>query len=41
VFPFAVREDFAGNASEIPDDLSVIVYTRPNGHEDLDFMAQH
>ncbi len=40
-FPFAVREDFAGNASAISDDLSVIVYARPNGHEDLYFMAQH
>ena len=41
VLPFAVREDFGGNASAISEDLSVIVYARPNGHEDLYFMAQH
>jgi hypothetical protein len=37
-FPFAVREDFAGNASNISQDLSVMVYARPNGHEDLYFL---
>ncbi len=40
-FPFAVREDFAGNASTISEDLSVIVYARPNGQEDLFFLANH
>ena len=40
-FPFAVREDFAGNASAISEDLSVMVYARPNGHEDLYFLATH
>ncbi len=38
-FPFAVREDFAGNASAISEDLSVMVYARPNGHEDLYFLS--
>ncbi len=38
-FPFAVREDFAGNASNISDDLSVMVYARPSGHEDLYFLS--
>ncbi len=40
-FPFAVREDFAGNASNISEDLSVMVYARPNGHDDLYFLSQH
>jgi len=40
-FPFAVREDFAGNASEVSEDLSVIIYARPNGHEDLYLLSQH
>ncbi|MGA7460755.1 MAG: protein kinase [Candidatus Korobacteraceae bacterium] len=40
-FPFAVREDFAGNAATISDDLSVMVYARPNGHEDLYLLSNH
>ncbi len=40
-FPFAVREDFAGNASNISEDLSVMVYARPNGHEDLYLLSNH
>ncbi len=40
-FPFAVREDFAGNASAISDDLSVMVYARPGGHDDLYFLSNH
>ena len=40
-FPFAVREDFAGNASSISDDLSIMVYARPKGHDDLYFLGQH
>ena len=38
-FPFAVREDFAGNASEVAEDLSVIIYARPSGQEDLYFLS--
>ena len=41
VFPFVVREDFTGNAAAIAPDLSAIVYARPNGHDDLYFMATH
>jgi Tol biopolymer transport system component len=41
VFPFVVREDFAGNAAAVAPDLSAIVYARPNGHDDLYFMAAH
>jgi len=40
-FPFAVREDLAGNASNISEDLSVMIYARPNGHEDLYFLSNH
>ena len=40
-FPFAVREDFAGNAAAIAEDLSVMVYARPNGHEDLYLLSNH
>ncbi len=40
-FPFAVREDFAGNASEVSEDLSVIIYARPSGQEDLYFLSNH
>jgi Tol biopolymer transport system component len=39
VFPFVVREDFSGNAAAVAPDLSAIVYARPNGHDDLYFMA--
>ena len=35
IFPFAMREDFAGNAAAISDDLSVMVYARPSGQEDF------
>ena len=40
-FPFAVREDFSGNASNISEDLSVMIYARPNGHDDLYFLSLH
>jgi Tol biopolymer transport system component len=40
-FPFAVRDDFGGNASNIAEDLSVMVYARPSGQEDLYFLANH
>ncbi len=40
-FPFAIREDFAGNASNISEALSVMVYAHPNGHDDLYFLSQH
>ncbi len=40
-FPFAVREDFAGNASSVAENLSVMVYARPSGQEDLYFLARN
>ena len=33
--PFAMREDYGGNAFAVSDDLSSIVYARPSGHDDL------
>ena len=41
IFPFAIREDFGGNAAAISDDLSVIVYARPSGQEDLYFLSMN
>ena len=41
VFPFAVREDFSGNAAAVAEDLSLIVYARPSGQDDLYFLATH
>jgi serine/threonine protein kinase len=38
--PFAIREDFLGNAWAVSDDLSEIVYARPQGHDDLYFLAK-
>ena len=40
-YPFALREDFAGNAFSIADDLSVMVYARPSGQEDFYFLSAH
>ncbi len=40
VFPFAIREDYLGNAWAVSDDLSEIVYTRPRGHDDLYFLGK-
>ena len=37
-FPFAIREDYQGNAYDISQDLSKIVYVRPNGRDDLYFL---
>ena len=36
--PFVVREDYNGNAFVVSPDLSLIVYARPGGHDDL-FLA--
>jgi serine/threonine protein kinase len=41
VFPFAVREDFAGNAWALSDDLSTLVYSRPTAHDDLYLLSTH
>ncbi|MGB8321767.1 MAG: protein kinase [Candidatus Acidiferrum sp.] len=38
-FPFALREDYSGNAYDISTDLSTVIYARPGGHDDLYFLA--
>jgi hypothetical protein len=38
--PFALREDYNGNAFAISSDLSSLVYARPGGHDDLYLLSQ-
>ncbi len=38
--PFALREDYGGNAFAVSRDLSSLVYARPGGHDDLYFLSQ-
>ena len=38
--PFALREDYQGNAFIVSRDLSTIVYARPSGHDDLYLLSQ-
>jgi serine/threonine protein kinase/Tol biopolymer transport system component len=38
--PFAMREDYEGNAFIVSRDLSTIVYARPSGHDDLYLLSQ-
>jgi serine/threonine protein kinase len=38
--PFALREDYNGNAYSIAPDLSSIVFARPGGYDDLYFLSQ-
>ena len=38
--PFALREDYEGNAFIVSRDLSTIVYARPSGHDDLYLLSQ-
>ena len=38
--PFALREDYGGNAFVVSRDLSSVVYARPGGHDDLYFLSQ-
>jgi serine/threonine protein kinase len=38
--PFALREDYAGNAFGFTNDLTTIVYARPAGHDDLYLLSQ-
>ncbi len=38
--PLALREDYNGNAFSVSNDLSSVVYARPNGHDDLYFLSQ-
>jgi Tol biopolymer transport system component len=38
--PFALREDYNGNAFIVSRDLSSLVYARPGGHDDLYLLSQ-
>ncbi len=38
--PFALREDYAGNAFIVSTDLSSIVFARPGGHDDLYLLSR-
>jgi serine/threonine protein kinase len=38
--PFAMREDYQGNAFIVSRDLSTIIYARPSGHDDLYLLSQ-
>jgi hypothetical protein len=38
--PFALREDYYGNAYHIARDLSVVVYAHPRGQEELYLMSR-
>jgi hypothetical protein len=33
--PFAMREDYVGNAYSFAPDLSAVVFVRPGGYDDL------
>ena len=39
-FPFAFRQDYAGNAYEFSKDLSTVIYARPSGQADLYYLSQ-
>ena len=38
--PFALREDYGGNAYSLAPDLSSVVFARPGGYDDLYFISQ-
>ena len=38
--PFAVREDYDGNAYFFSRDLSTLIYARPGGHDDLYLLSE-
>lgn len=38
--PFALREDYGGNAYSVAPDLSSVVFARPGGYDDLYFISQ-
>jgi serine/threonine protein kinase len=38
--PVALREDYNGNAFNVSNDLSSVVYARPNGHDDLYLLSE-
>ena len=38
--PFALREDYGGNAYSVAPDLSSVVFARPGGYDDLYLLSQ-
>jgi hypothetical protein len=38
--PFAMREDYGGNAFAVSPDLSAVVFARPNSYDDLYFLSR-
>jgi serine/threonine protein kinase/Tol biopolymer transport system component len=38
--PFALREDYSGNAYSVAPDLSAVVFARPGGYDDLYLLTQ-
>ena len=38
--PFALREDYGGNAYSVAPDLSSVIFARPGGYDDLYFLSQ-
>jgi serine/threonine protein kinase len=38
--PFALREDYGGNAYSVTPDLSAVIFARPGGYDDLYFLSQ-
>ena len=38
--PFALREDYEGNAFAVSSDLSSLIYARPAAHDDLYLLTQ-
>ena len=38
--PFALREDYGGNAYSVAPDLSSVIFSRPGGYDDLYFISQ-
>jgi len=38
--PFALREDYGGNAYSVAPDLSAVVFARPGGYDDLYLLSQ-
>ena len=38
--PFALREDYGGNAYSVAPDLSAVIFARPGGYDDLYLLSQ-
>ena len=39
--PFALREDYGGNAYSLAPDISAVVFARPGGYDDLYLLMQN